>query len=424
MVLSQLLGLSGAATTLLSWGSLTCTGPSPLADISSCQLTESLSTSSVPKSWDSLRLDSGFSLTFKIKDDKLYGAHNLGVAPDDHGCCSDTLRVYESSSPLAYNDVDTASLMSSLFPNAMDGWAYTSHTFDITTNMPDVDVAAIFIVQVKRSDLSGALTDVLVAYDLANDVVIKTVDGDDYFDMYEQIGTLSTKPADSIFKIQHYNVTDDVADGGPPDPPSTSSEEWHANGISSITLKDGTPLLANTHRSLSEAFLLGDPWRLSASEGGGKIMQRFGNPTSNNINSHSFGGYESSGVWNGVHNVDYKLYDEDDRETITIFVNNDGSGDSYVYEFDINLVDEDKLTGTVSDSVFDTAYTKLKTPFTTSSQGGARSIGDGVYVVSSGGDGSGLYVIDSTDGDDYLNYKVDAGSLYDPFAFINVDEEE
>ena len=192
-----------------------------------------------------------------------------------------------------------------------------------------------------------------------------------------------------------------------------------------FTAVDGTAILAITHRQMNEAVLFSDPWRVS---GGGSILQRFGNPKVYNAagkssSSHVFGMSDVSlASWNGVHNVRYSL-SASGRESVTIFVNDNGSGSSALYEFDLNLVPESSLSEDADDSVFDTAYTYIELPFSTGSQGGARPIGSGdadvrTYVVASGGAGEGIYVVDENG--DYQQFNPYSVSVYDPFLFFRV----
>ena len=52
------------------------------------------------------------------------------------------------------------------------------------------------------------------------------------------------------------------------------SEEWHGNGVERFTTKDGTTILAITHRADSEAVIFKDPFTYPSAQGGGSILQR------------------------------------------------------------------------------------------------------------------------------------------------------
>ena len=59
-----------------------------------------------------------------------------------------------------------------------------------------------------------------------------------------------------------------------------------------FNLKDGTALMAFTHRFLAEAVVIKDPYSHSYADGGGTIVQRFGAPASfvgTETKYHSFG---------------------------------------------------------------------------------------------------------------------------------------
>lgn len=256
------------------------------------------------------------------------------------------------------------------------------------------------------------------------DLTVLAVD-DSYFSFYEKVGTTSTSSSDSIFKIQHYTPSSRSRLQGPPGPSDSGTEEWHGNGVTLFTTSDGTAVLAITHRQMSEAVLLSDPWRI---QGGGAVLQRFGNPKIYNAagkssSSHVFGMSDiSSASWNGVHNVRYSA-SASGRESVTIFVNDNGSGSSALYEFDLNLVSESSLSSDADDSVFDTPYTYIELPFSTGSQGGARPIGSGdadlrTYVVANGGAREGIFVVDENG--DYQQFNPDSVSVYDPFLFFRV----
>ena len=122
----------------------------------------------------------------------------------------------------------------------------------------------------------------------------------------------------------------------------------------------------------------------------------FGSPNSRGI-THSFG-LNNNETFNGVHNAFYMHDPYTGRESVTIFVNAiEGTSSSYVYEFDINLVQEENVS-TISDSVFNTTYRCAELPFQTNTQGGARplsnGIGGSVYAVASGSGHKGLVIVE------------------------------
>jgi len=322
----------------------------------------------------------------------LSGYTNVGNAPSSGGCCSDSFTVYSESNPSG-EVVDLTSIITPLFPDAVDSYAYPTHTFDIV-EQEDGSAHAYLMVQYQDADIS-ALADAIVVLDIDTLEVVPTADGGKYFSFYEQVGTTSTTKTDTIFSIQHYESSD------------SSQEEWHGNGITAFTTTDGTPIMAITHRSLNECVLMKNPYELTSTQGGGKIVQRFGKPGFYNANGksniqHDFGGIGSDLTWNGVHNAWYSVA-ADGTETMTIYVNSDGTDSSHVYNFDINVQDEDNLKGALNDSVFDTNWRSVALPWLAGSQGGARPIGpekDGsrVFVVGSGSATEGILVV-SEDGE-------------------------
>ena len=77
------------------------------------------------------------------------------------------------------------------------------------------------------------------------------------------------------------------------------------------------------------------------------------------------------------------------KESITMFINSiDGRAGSFVFEFELKLAPREKATA-VSDAVFGgVAFAYAECHFKAQAMGGARVLGDGVYLVASGG-GSG-----------------------------------
>ena len=83
---------------------------------------------------------------------------------------------------------------------------------------------------------------------------------------------------------------------------------------------------------------------------------------------------------------------------------------------------EAEVTGTISDSVFDTTYRSAACPFQTDTQGGARPISMGadgsVWAVASGSGQKGLVVVDQEGGSTSYSSTI---AYYDPFSFITVE---
>ncbi|GMI21793.1 hypothetical protein TrCOL_g7205 [Triparma columacea] len=366
-----------------------------LTSAANVTLTESTTEDAPDEIWVYSIESPTFELSGRYWDNKIYGYTNVGNAPSSGGCCSDSFTIYSESNPSG-EVVDLTSIISPLFPNAVDSYAYPTHTFDIV-KQEDGSAHAYLMVQYEDADIN-ALADAVVVLDVDTLEVIPTADGSKYFSFLESAnaGTMSTTKADTIFRIQHYTSTDD------------SKEEWHGNGITAFTTTDGIPILAITHRSLNECVLLKNPYSLTSEEGGGKIVQRFGRPGYYNANGksnvqHDFGGIgNDDSTWNGVHNAWYSVA-ADGTETVTIYVNSDGSDSSHVYNFDLNLKEEDDFEGVIDDTVFDTEWRSVALPWLAGSQGGARPIGpqkegSRVFVVGSGSATQGIYVV-SEDGE-------------------------
>lgn len=170
------------------------------------------------------------------------------------------------------------SFITDLFPSAIDGYAYPTHTFDI------VDDLMYLMVQYKDPTL-GAKADAIVVLEMDTYEVVQTAQGDDYFSLYEKLATTETDSASSVFSIQHYAAS------------SSDTEEWHGNGVTAFTMQDGTDILAITHRSFNEAILMTNPY---TAKNGGEIVQRFGKPGLYNAmgksqTQHDFGGIGSTG---------------------------------------------------------------------------------------------------------------------------------
>jgi len=181
-----------------------------------------------------------------------------------------------------------------------------------------------------------------------------------------------------------------------------------------------------------------DPFTYSGAEGGGKIVQRFGTPSLYNEKgvvaaTRYFGLKSSAGAFDsGVHNVFYTSSSQSTslagKETISLFVNDQG-GKSAAYEFAFNPIEEGTHDDPGDDTVFDVVYISAKCTFSARAQGGARTIGNGVFLVMSGADSTGLEVTDSSGSSHSIAYS-DAGiglfppppggghPMYDPFIRV------
>merc|ERR1712050_329777 len=121
----------------------------------------------------------------------------------------------------------------------------------------------------------------------------------------------------------------------------------------------------------------------------------------------------------GVHNVFYTSSSLSTpivgKETISLFVN-DQDGKAAVYEFGFNPVEEGGTADPGDDSVFSTDYVFAKCSFDAQAQGGTRTIGNGVFLVMSGADTTGLEVVDTSNYSHSIAYSASSPRpMYDPF---------
>ena len=201
-----------------------------------------------------------------------------------------------------------------------------------------------------------------------------------------------------------------------------------------FTTKDGTDLVAYTHRFMSEAVIIKNPYSYSYANGGGTIVQRFGAPSEGQVDGayhyHSFGippGSPFPSPWvGGVHNVWHSPSSRSasmrGMESISMFINSaTGSKTSMAVEFALNLT-EQKPGVTYDDSVFATTSVFAHCGFLAVAQGGARAIADGVFIAASGVSpayGSQLQVIDSKGGVKAVKWPGEGiVPLYDPFIRV------
>ena len=133
----------------------------------------------------------------------------------------------------------------------------------------------------------------------------------------------------------------------------------------------------------------------------------------------------ASAFVSGVHNVYYRARSETaalgGQESVSLFVNSQ-DGKAAAYEFALTLRDEDDTSLPVDDTVFATDYAFAKLTYTSAAQGGARAIGDGVFVTMSGVDPTthtGLEVADVGGKSKSHAYSLGGSPpLYDPFIAV------
>jgi len=361
--------------------------------------------------WDQLDLKYDLQLTARNFSGYLYGYINKEATKGSPGPgTGDTIRIWSHDTG-EYRDIDVkAAIEEVVDPSVVT--SYTAfHTFDIAYY--NNDVVAFCMTQWGYKALGATMVDTIVAISMTTGKTVTTLDGLNYFSLYEQLGTSNTTSAATIY-AQAYTKTVAGVSG-------TSTEEYHGNGVLPFTTSAGDELLGITQFFMNGATIVLNPWKVTKANGGGRIVQRFGMPTE--IVSHVFGldAADSKVTWTACHNLQYTLY-PDGRESLTMLVNTiSGSKYSWVYEFDIKLVPEGSITPIV-DSIFATTYRKTQLPFQTQAEGGARRIGkdidSSVYLVASGISGLGLYCADSNG--DSLNWPCNGCAYYDPYTFINL----
>lgn len=206
--------------------------------------------------------------------------------------------------------------MAATDPELGTPWAYANHMFDMTQVAGRT--AALICVAYTEPSLNGAIVDAVVMADAATGSALPTADGDPFFSWFDTLGTLSTDAADGIFNIQFHALLEAE------NPEDEASQQYHQNGLVRFQAKDGTWVLAATHKIHGEAVLIKDPWSYTSSEGGGTILQRFGTPGiwggSQITGYHHFGMAETEGPISSVHNIHYTAY-PDGSETLALFVN-------------------------------------------------------------------------------------------------------
>lgn len=153
-------------------------------------------------------------------------------------------------------------------------------------------------------------------------------------------------------------------------------------------------------------------------------MQRFGTFT-----GHHFGLPSSASAFSGgVHNVWYTQKSAAlGGESITLFVNSQ-DGKSQAYEFAFLPKPQGSAGDPGDDTVFAVKFSKATCTFTAQAQGGARVIGNGVFIVASGIDGTGMEIVDANGKSQSHKYAASSAvafppggmgvPLYDPFIRV------
>jgi hypothetical protein len=365
---------------------------------------------------------SGAMLTGRIFKDNLYVLINKGFAPIARGCCADSLRIFPRSG--GYRDILIVRKVKHIIERMENVRFFgISHAPDVV--LLDGSVHLLLPVLYYDDTLNGRLTDGVLAMNVDTLDYKPTVDGHIMFSCYRAFGTLDTSPEASVFNVQYVLQKGD-------------GQQWHMNCIQTFVTKDGTAILGLTLRMDVEALLIKDPWKYSIAQGGGKVLQKFGSPHIYDadaavVGRHDFGlshedffplvpgnPMQNLKANGGLHNMFYYRH-SDGRETVTLFCNQvNNANRSAVFEFDVRLVHDQNVKA--DDSVFKTNYKKVVLPYSTMSQGGARPIGDGVYLVTSGIADQGVSCVDTSGGITFYNYSYKL--LYDPFVFLRAPRKQ
>uniref|UniRef100_A0A7S0ZSL5 Uncharacterized protein n=2 Tax=Noctiluca scintillans TaxID=2966 RepID=A0A7S0ZSL5_NOCSC len=361
----------------------------------------------------------GLAHAAKIVGSTMYAlyAHRTPTSRDElwvGGCCANVLRIFTRDG--LFSEIDLDPVVQHAVGTKL---AHVSHTFDIT----ELSGARVALLIVKYFEASiKAPADAIVGMRLDGSIV-PTADGSTCFRLLDA-GTFSQDRRESVFKMQFYNVS--VPDGPSPElRPTSRGEQFHGNGLQRFTTRSGLQILAFTVCWQSEAVLFKDPYSYSKSEGGGKILQRFGSPMffekDGSVPNRFFGLKAGTSPFKYVHNILYHVSSPsfNGHESLSLFVNSQ-SGVAAAYEFELKVVEEDD--DQCHDTVFEVNYVFARCNFSVSAQGGARSIGNGVFLVVDGIHGEGLFVVDSEGNTKNLPYSGGFRPFYDPFISVPVVE--
>jgi hypothetical protein len=351
----------------------------------------------------------GLADTAKIVGSTLYALNSRDPGHDEiwgEGCCANTLQLYPRDGGISEISLDPV-----VQKATGTELAHASHTFDMT----EIEGAAVALFVVKYHEpLINTSAGAIVGMAM-NGSIVPTADGSLSFRLLQEAGTFSTDPSESIFKIQYHNAVES----------HLPAEQYHENGVQRFTTKSGVKVLAVTHLIQSEVVLFKDPFSYPKSDGGGSILQRFGTPmhfgTDGLVSDRYFGLNPSVSRFNHVHNIFYQAASKSftGSESLSLFVNSQ-DGAAAAYEFELNLVDEDS-TDDPDDTVFEVDYVSARCISWAFSQGGARPIGNGVFLVMSGSNQTGLHVVD-TAGHVKIHPYSDPQTIYDPFIRVLADE--
>ena len=433
----------------IKWAKLQYDSPQSVDDVSMAMVEADMAADvEALGSWFDFQLpeskDDGYGvvLTARVFDEKLYMPTETSWWDDrdlTQGCCASRMHVHDRSTNTTIVH-DTSDILNTAMPDvATKG---NSHTFDVTKE--DGTTWVTLDVQYLNYTLNaaGAKADGVVVFDAETGVVRNTADGAGWYDTPATSGTLAMDETSTIYKIQH-GSWDGAGDSG------AAFEQWHQNGVLRWTGRDGVSYMAITHYAHHEAVIMLDPYVYPTTDGGGEVVQRFGSPGIYNATGgvtgyHHFGLDESTFFFDAVHNVHYNPSSTTEKllgqETLTLYVNqvyyesgtiiHPETDYSFVAEFAINPQRQQDMDGPITDAVFDTDYTLAQLSFISTQQGGARNIGNGVYISSTGiastsinqpGRLDGMEVVDLDGGHISVDYGT-PNSFYDSFIRVVVEE--
>ena len=222
--------------TVVKW--IKVTYPSGVSNANDVQISYINSSVDEIGAWYELDTDIGIYNTAKIHGDSLYAFVNHNhLNTTVHLCCTDTLSIWSKKNG-SRRDLNLDQIVQAAIP----GSNHATHTFDIKQIGDKTFIfAMVDYVEARLGgpDNTPMHSDAIVAFDAADGSILKTADGRNYFDIYEVAGYNSKTEAD-VFKIQYFNNTSPSRFG--------TAGEWHGNGLATFVTRDGTSLLAITHK--------------------------------------------------------------------------------------------------------------------------------------------------------------------------------
>lgn len=368
--------------------------------------------------WQSAAPSGGASLSAKVFGPNLYALVNTdGATSEQGGCCASAMEIFPRSSsegPQSHGPTSTTVNLQTAVQTALNTTtAEATHTFAMTKMRGNRTVALVDTVYQEESLGLNVYVSAIVAVDMATGDVVPTATGELCFKPFDVLGSVDDNA--SPFEIQYYTTTS-----------SAFTEQHHMNGVVRIRSRTYGRLLAFTHRILNEVVVVTDPW---ASPAPPSIVQRFGSPAtdpSDRSSSYRFFGLPQDTVDNfsGVHNVWYDSSSAsfNGKESLTIFVNDQG-GASQGVEFVLSPVSAvTESASAVTDAIFEVDFVQAEAPFQADAQGGARPLGNGVFLFTTGVASPRALVVADVNGASFwlANATNTDSQLYDPFCRLKL----